>query len=118
MKGQSRRQNASKVQKNSIFNRRTAVAVLAILFVCIFFTGVNLLHSQAQEKASPYHKYYTSIQIQEGASLWSIAESYKIHSGKSTAEYVHDLRQMNSLSDDTIHAGNYLTVYYYDMELK
>ena len=118
MKGQSRKQNISKVQKDSVFSRRTAVAVVAGLLICAFFTGMNLLHSQAQEKTSPYHKYYTSIRIQKGDSLWSIAESYKTHSGKSTAEYVHDLRQMNSLSDDTIHAGNYLTVYYYDLELK
>ena len=72
MKGQSRRQNISKVQKDSVFSRRTAVAVLAVLLICAFFTGMNLLHSQAQEKTSPYHKYYTSIRIQEGDSLWSI----------------------------------------------
>ena len=46
--------------------------------------------------------------------LWSIAETYRTHSGKSAAEYVCDLKEMNSLSGDTIHAGHYLTIYYYD----
>ncbi len=95
------------------------ISTAAILCLCAIFTTINLLNSQAEEqKSSPYHKYYTSIQIQDGDSLWSIAEKYRTHSGKSSAEYVFDLKKMNSLSDDTIHAGHYLTVYYYDSAVK
>lgn len=91
------------------------ISAAAIIVLCAIVTTVNLLSSQAEEqKSSPYHKYYTSIQIQDGDSLWSIAETYRTHSGKSAAEYVRDLKEMNSLSGDTIHAGHYLTIYYYD----
>lgn len=91
------------------------ISAVAVFALCAIVTTVNLLSSQAEEqKSSPYHKYYTSIQIQDGDSLWSIAETYRTHSGKSAAEYVCDLKEMNSLSGDTIHAGHYLTIYYYD----
>ena len=41
------------------------------------------------------------------------ANQYKDGSSMSTHEYVDQLRQMNSLKKDTIHAGQYLTVVYY-----
>lgn len=95
------------------------IGAAAVLALCAIFMTVNLLHSQAEEqKSRAYQKYYTSIQIQDGDSLWSIAEKYRTHSGKSAAEYVCDLKEMNSLSDDTIHAGHYLAVYYYDSAVK
>ena len=72
----------------------------ALFALCVILTTVNPLSSQAEE--------------QDGDSLWSIAETYRTHSGKSAAEYVCDLKEMNSLSEDTIHAGHYLTIYYYD----
>ena len=45
--------------------------------------------------------------------LWELANQYKDGSSMSTHEYVDQLRQMNSLKKDTIHAGQYLTVVYY-----
>lgn len=127
MKGHSRRRavtgnivkNIPKRPAVLIKNTRYFICLTACFFVCMLFAGINLLSSQAEEQRSnPYHKYYTSIQVKEGDSLWSIAENYKKHSGKSTSEYVAELKHMNSLTGDTIHAGNYLTVYYYDLEVK
>ena len=41
----------------------------ALFALCVILTTVNLLSSQAEEqKSSPYHKYYTSILIQDGDS--------------------------------------------------
>lgn len=125
MKGQSRKRKSGRIYqlKMSIMSRicgnRAIAVAAAALILCTLFMGINLLHSQAEEqKSSPYNKYYTSIQIQEGDSLWSIAERYRIHSGRTVLEYIQDLREMNSLSEDTIHTGNYLTIYYYDLTVK
>lgn len=88
-----------------------AACFTVLLFVTIFM-GRTMFTSMAKEEsaATPYYK---SVRIQEGDSLWELANQYKDGSSMSTHEYVDQLRQMNSLKKDTIHAGQYLTVVYY-----
>ena len=94
---------------------RKSLILLALLFVMVVsgFFGNNLMQAMAEEESVHYHKYYTSIRLEEGDTLWTIAERFETNSGKSREEYVRELRSMNSLLDDTIHAGNFLTVSYY-----
>ena len=81
------------------------------------FFGHNLMQAMAEEEAAvSYSKYYTSIRLEEGDTLWKLAERYNNHSEKSMEAYVRELKSMNCLIDDTIHAGNYLTVTYYKAE--
>ena len=56
--------------------------------------------------------YYKSVRIRTGDTLWDLAEQYAPDTDLTIVQYVEKLRQMNSLKDDTIHAGNYLTVMY------
>lgn len=94
-----------------------------VLFVTVLagssFFGLYLMNAMAKEQESKrYHKYYTSIQIEEGDSLWAIAQEYGLNSGKTTAEYVKELKSINRLGEDVIHSGRYLTVAYYSEEEK
>lgn len=92
------------------------ILVFAVLLIMVS-TGVlghNLMQVIAVESDDiSYDKYYTSICLEEGDTLWSLAERYNNHSVKTMEEYVQELKSMNCLIDDTIHAGNYLTVTYY-----
>ena len=91
---------------------------VAVMLSSSFF-GHNLMSAMAEEpEAANYYKYYTSIEIEEGDSLWTIAEQYREHSGKTTRDYVKELKSINGLGEDTIHAGNYLTVFYYANHIK
>lgn len=92
--------------------RKLIVTCFITLLFISAFTGRAMLTSIAKEEsaATPYYK---SVQIQEGDSLWEIAGQYKEGSSMSTREYMNRLRQMNNLKQDTIHAGQYLTVVYY-----
>ena len=60
--------------------------------------------------------YYKSVRIRTGDTLWDLAEQYAPDTDLTIAQYVEKLRQMNSLKDDTIHAGNYLTVMYQEVK--
>lgn len=83
------------------------------------FFGHYLMNVMAEEQERlSYNKYYTSIQIEDGDSLWAIAEQYAENSGKTTAEYVKELKSINRLGEDVIHSGSYLTVAYYTEEEK
>lgn len=97
-------------------NSKTALFLAAFVFLLAAssFFGVDRINAKADsERTSAVEKYYTSIEIQDGDSLWSIASQYKAKSGKTTGELVDELKQMNCLSEDTIHTGHYLVIPYY-----
>ena len=75
--------------------------------------GFSLLNSMAEVSDSPKMVlYYKSIEIKSGDTLWNIAEEYAPNTGLSTAEYVVQLKNINHLDKDTIHAGRNLMVMY------
>ena len=90
------------------------VLVVVVIMLLSGFFRRSLMYVMAEEDADTTpEKYYTSIHLEEGDTLWSIAQTYCADSEESVEEYVRELRQMNSLSDDHIDAGHYLTVRYY-----
>lgn len=92
--------------------RRFLGAWFVLMFVLVVIAGHTMFTSIAKEEQELL-PYYKSIQIEEGDSLWKIAGRYRDGSHMTTDEYVEKLRQMNGLKQDTIHAGQYLTVVYF-----
>lgn len=88
-----------------------AVSAIVIAACCIGFGFI----SNASSKTDPDTgrvKRYTSVYIEEGDTLWSIAEQYISEEYDGMDSYIRELKQMNHVSD-TIYAGCYLTVSYY-----
>jgi hypothetical protein len=81
---------------------------------CSGFFGHTLLsaHAEVQPKATLV-PYYTSIQIQHDDTLWDLAHTYAEGSGFTVRQYVDELKRMNHLKSEKIHAGEFLTVVYY-----
>jgi LysM repeat protein len=77
--------------------------------------GSNLLDSSKSEaeNSKEIYKYYTSIQVESGDTLWSIADKYASSEYSDRDTYMKELLALNHLSDTTIHSGQYLTVAYY-----
>lgn len=92
--------------------------VIIYLIMAVFCAGIfshSMMNAKAAEAARPQTtRYYTGIYIQEGDNLWSIASRFKHNSSMSTSEYIDELKRMNGLHDDTIHAGQYLTIVYFE----
>ncbi len=94
------------------------VALFTITFGSILFGSIfSSAHGDTLEEPVMY-KYYKSIEIQRGDSLWSIANEYMTDDYGSVQEYIDELKQINSLYSDTIHEGQSLMVAYYDTEMK
>ena len=72
--------------------------------------------SKASNEVNTY-KYYTSIEVQKGDTLWTIAQQYA-DDDADYASYIEEVKEMNQLTSDTIHAGEYLTVSYSSNEFK
>lgn len=98
--------------KRTAFLTGAAFLIAMVLFGMIF-RGIKV---RGQEQSR--YKYYTSIEIQSGDTLWSIASEIAETYDLDTRACVKELKFMNNLKDDTIHAGNYLTIFYYDDEYK
>lgn len=89
----------------------TLLVIFVMLMSCIF--GKTLVVASAEESGPSGQRYYTSIEIKEGDTLWRIAGAYRKGSGMNTKEYIRELKRMNRLLSDDIEAGEFLTIVYY-----
>lgn len=96
------------------FKRYLQVAVLTIFFALVLtgFISINNKTAQAETPAAP-DRFYTSIRIEPGDTLWEIASTYKWE-GESIQAYIDEVMEMNHLTSDRITAGQYLMIYYYE----
>ena len=90
--------------------------LIGAAIVLVFSLRLSNFIAPAHENTGDHtvYKYYRSIQIQPGDTLWDIAEETMTSEYDSTAEYVEVLKEMNGLTSDHIEAGHYLTVAYND----
>jgi LysM repeat protein len=84
---------------------------LAIAVVVTFGSFISVAKNKTEN--DPTYKYYTSIQIQSGDTLWELADNYISSEYNSINDYINEVKQLNSLETDDIHEGQYLTVPYY-----
>lgn len=96
--------------------RKTLIflVLFVMLMSCVF--GKTLVMANAEESGPSGQRYYTSIEIKNGDTLWKIAGTYRKGSGMNTKEYIRELKQMNRLLSDDIQAGEFLTIVYYSDE--
>lgn len=89
-------------------NRFVLVLVMFSVLSCVVLFGINGKNSKV-EASSTKEKYYTSIRIEDGDSLWPIAEEYAAP-GIDYKDFIMEVKQINSLSSDTINYGESLVI--------
>ena len=95
-----------------LFYLLIAIAIM-VTVICVF-----AMTSNAKQDHNMY-KYYTSVQVEDGNSLWSIAEEYSdLDTYASYIDYIDEVKQINHISGDDIHAGEYLTIPYYSAQVQ
>lgn len=99
--------------------RRNIILVLAsVIFVLIFAITFHSFTSFANtDTENVSYKYFDSIQVEKGDTLWSLAEKYADADHYNTnSEYISEVMRINHLHDDEIIAGQYLVIPYYSNE--
>lgn len=93
--------------------RKISIAVMtATLMLCLFGTVFSREVKAVEQTAGM--KYYTSIQIDHGDSLWSIADEYCDNHYSSRGAYVKEVASINGIGMyDKLLCGEYLVVPYY-----
>ena len=90
-----------------------ATLLLMFVFAWVLSEKTNISQVKSSSVEEPY-KYYTSVQVKQGDSLWSIASSYMTAECGEVSAYIDEIKELNHLSNDAIHAGEYLLVPYYE----
>lgn len=88
----------------------------AVVLVTFLFGGFyTSAHNNRIEDPVEF-KYYKSITIEAGDSLWSIAETYITDDYSSIAEYIEFLKEVNHIHGDRIQEGQSLIIAYNDTD--
>lgn len=103
----------SKNSKESIFCLSTLSFVFLLVLGCFIFHSNTV---NAKENASS-EKYYTSVYIEPGDTLTSIAKEYQTEEYSDLSEYIEEIMYINQLYSDDITAGCYLVIPYYSKEV-
>ena len=88
------------------------LAAILLFMIALFLFVIYILPERTAAAGDTAGNTYTitSVQIEEGDSLWSLASTYYSAEFSSIAEYVKEIKRMNGLSSDTIYAGNYILI--------
>ncbi len=93
-----------------------AAVLFTACFMMIFMKAGMLSDAHTQDQAIDY-KYYKTITVSAGDSLWNIAQDYISYAHYDNVnEYMDEVREINHLSDDAINAGSNLIIPYYSSE--
>lgn len=87
----------------------TAIITASVLYIAIAHTGVT-----EADATNASTKYYTCITVNQGDTLWDIADKYMTDEYSSTQEYIDEVVSINDLShESSIAAGTNLMIPYY-----
>jgi cell division protein YceG involved in septum cleavage len=109
----NRRERTVRFQKRFI-----ALAGVLILSIMILLCTSIRAFAGSKNEPKPVYKYYTSVMVENGDTLWSIADKYADGYSVDKADYIAEVRELNHLQDDVIHYGEYIVVAYYSTDVK
>ena len=122
MNRQEIRNRAKRKRMRDVAKKKLMLLMLAtILFVIIGGIAIGNNFSSAQvnaEESCEQFKYYKSIVIEDGDTLWSIAKEYCTDYSVDTQDYIDEVKELNNLSSNEIHQGQHLLIAYYDTQYK
>lgn len=106
-----------KYARNQLYIRFIIVTAALVLTVSFLFGNIFVFAKSDQTQMISY-KYFTSVKIQSGDTLWDLAQTYYSNEYESLTDYIEDVKKINSLTSDSIHAGKYLMIPYYSEHVK
>lgn len=122
--GNSNNKNHKNIpQKNSRRKKKAAYKLAGILLTVIIVIALSVFlsdrlvsaHDNADSHSSDRPKYYKSIQIKAGDTLWQIAEQNMSNEYDSITDYILEVKRINNLASDNIQSSQYLMIPYYSM---
>lgn len=113
----SERRQRQLERKRVMRNRRIMIAVALVgVFILGIICGGRMVSASKPVRNS--YKYYKEVKVDLGETLSDIAKTYMTEDYESAADYIAEVREINSICDDEIFYGQRLIVPYYSPEWK
>lgn len=117
------RDSERRIRNNRIRRQRQLRRhVILCLFTFLLVISLSLIFFSFRTRAQSndekiMYKYYKSIMVNNGDSLWKYAETYGDKQYYATPDdYIKEVMSMNFLEDENIISGQYLILPYYSSE--
>lgn len=109
----------NRIRRKRELRRHILLFMASACLIVILSVAGGCLISRAQTKDTVNcYKYFTSIQIQKGDTLWTLADRYADEHFKSRESFIREVMRTNHLTDDSLTAGDYLIIPYYSDEFR
>lgn len=114
-----RRIRNNKIRRQRELRRHFFISLFTICITITLALGIFSIKTSAKDTSEVIEiKYYTSITVADGDTLWTIANKYMGNHYDSANDYIEEVVNMNSLTNETIYAGQHLVIPYYSAEYK
>lgn len=101
----------SKRRRTEQIRKRIIMVCLAVLVIAT--TVLAITQRASADTPEIRKKTCTSIEIQPGDTLWSIAETYYTEECQNLRSYIDEIMKTNNMYDDKLVSGRNLIVPYY-----
>ena len=113
-----RRIRNNKLKRRRQMHRNICLTIMTFVLIASFSILFCSFGSKAQSnKEEVSYKYYKSIAVGEGDTLWDYAELYADENYYDTySSYIKEVKDINHLKNDNIVYGQYIIIPYYSNE--
>lgn len=87
--------------------KKLGIAAFVIAFITVFYLIIfgKAVKAQEDTASDDMVKGYAYITIAQSDTLWSIAQEYSDEHYSSLYQYIREVKELNGLTSDSIHAG-------------
>lgn len=103
-----------------VYVQKKLIAIISIIVVSLAVllgTGICVF-ANSEKDNRPVYKYYTSVQVTSGDTVWDMADRYIEGYDINKDAYVQEICELNHLQDGQIHSGDHLVMAYYSHDEK
>ncbi|MDO4332105.1 MAG: LysM peptidoglycan-binding domain-containing protein [Eubacteriales bacterium] len=119
MKERDRRIHRNRIRRIRQLRRRMIFSFIILCFSAMTgILGCSFLSKAQADGAEISYKYFTSVRIEPGDTLYSIAQEHADEHYSSTDAYIEEVCRTNHLTSTEICAGDYLIIPYYSSEFR